>query len=200
MSELKDLHSLERLEIAQTGSISDLSPLQGLTNLTELVLGSAGIRDLTPIEGLRNIKSLSLGGSQVSDLSPIRNFHKLQVLSLPDRVIDLNPLKGLDTVEEINVGVRQIPGPRNYGTCQSQDAHLYELDPVDLSPVGELGQLDSLSIFGPTTVNLAFLRRLGRLSELRLEPQDFSALMQWRHPCASRTAGTKKANSISNLR
>lgn len=182
LSELKDLHSLERLEIAQTATVSDLSPLQRLTNLKDLVLGSAGIRDLTPIQGLRGIISLQIGGAQVSDLSPLRDFHSLRALNVTGtRITDLSPVSKIDTLEELSVNGRQLPGLaalRNLPNLKKLS--LFDTQPVDLSPIGELGNLESLSIDGPLTVSLVPLRRLSKLSSFSLRPQaaDFTTMMQ----------------------
>ncbi len=184
LSELKDLHSLERLEIAQTATISDLSPLQYLTNLKDLVLGSAGIRDLAPIQGLRGITSLQIGGTQVSDLSPLRNFRSLRALNVTGtRVTDLSPISKIETLEELSINGRQLPGLVTLRDLSNlKKLSLFDAEPVDLSPIGELGSLESLSIDGPLTMNLAPLRRLSKLSNFSLSPQaaDFTAMMQVR--------------------
>ncbi len=43
--------------------VSDLSPLAGLTTLTDLDLGSTRVSDLTPLVGLTTLTTLDLGGS-----------------------------------------------------------------------------------------------------------------------------------------
>ena len=182
LSELKDLHNLQRLEIAQAVNVSDLTPLQGLTNLKELVLGSAGIRDLTPIQGLHNITVLSLGGTQVSDLAPIRNFHRLRNLSIGGpRVTDLAPISTLSSLEELSIVGQQVPGLVALRTLTSlKKLALFDADPVDLAPIGDLRTLEGLNIDGPLMLNLAPLRTLSKLSSLSLSPEvaDFTTLMR----------------------
>lgn len=177
ISELRYLRNLGSLAIG--ADISDLSPLQGLTNLQELSLGSATMRDLTPIQGLRNITTLSIGGAQVSDLSPINNFRALRVLNLDGspKATDLSPLRDIDTLEELRIGGRQVPGLPVLRHLKI--LYLTDSEPVDLSPIGELGQLEKLYIYGPIRLNLAPLRRLTRLSDLSLmEIGDLNSLMQ----------------------
>ena len=54
-----------------SNSISDLSPLAGLTNLTQLWIGGNVISDLSPLVGLTNLTSLTLEANRISDLSPL---------------------------------------------------------------------------------------------------------------------------------
>ena len=42
------------------------SPLQGLTNLTWLVLGNNEITDISPLQGLNNLTRLGLGDNPIS--------------------------------------------------------------------------------------------------------------------------------------
>ena len=74
--------------------ISDLTALQSLTNLTELNLGDNQISDLTPLQSLTNLTSLSLYNNQISDITPLQSLTNLTSLSLGDNQIsDLTPLQ-----------------------------------------------------------------------------------------------------------
>ncbi len=54
-----------------SNSVSDLSPLSGLTRLTDLWLESNAITDISPLSGLVNLVVLQLGDNNVSDISPL---------------------------------------------------------------------------------------------------------------------------------
>ena len=54
-----------------SNSVSDLSPLAGLTNLTFLGLSDNSISDISPVAELNNLTSLSLGNNNISDISPV---------------------------------------------------------------------------------------------------------------------------------
>ena len=179
LSELRYLRNLDGLVISQATAISDLSALQGLTKLKELTLGSTAIRDLTQIQGLKNITTLSIGGTQVSDLSPIRNFSNLRVLGLGgSRVTDLSSVSDIKSLEELSVSGQQVPGLPVLRYLNVKKLYLAENAPVDLSSVGELGTLEILDITGPQMLNLSPLRRLARLTNLKLMPEAFESLMQ----------------------
>ena len=62
--------------------ISDLSPLAGLTNLTELYLSYNKISDLAPLAGLTNLSRLELRDNNISDLTPLVGLTNLGMLYL----------------------------------------------------------------------------------------------------------------------
>jgi Leucine-rich repeat (LRR) protein len=57
---------------------------------------------------------------------------------------------------------------------------VYDTEPLDLSPIAELENLEMLSIDGPLALNLAPLRKLSKLTSLSLQPNfaDFTTLMR----------------------
>ena len=63
-------------------SISDVSPLANLHNLTALDLSSNQISDVSPLAALNNLTTLRLSGNQISDVSPLANLENLTELDL----------------------------------------------------------------------------------------------------------------------
>ena len=89
--------------------ISDIKPLAGLTNLTELYLSINEITDIRPLEGLTNLTKLSLARNKVSDIKPLAGLTKLIVLYLGDNQIrDIKPLKGLRNLTDLLLNNNQI--------------------------------------------------------------------------------------------
>ena len=83
-------------------NISDLTPLAGLTNLTELYLAYNNISDLTPLAGLTNLRSLDLTENQISDLTPLAGLTNLWYLYLTANPIsDVTPLTGSTNLKEV---------------------------------------------------------------------------------------------------
>ena len=59
-------------------SLSDLTPLAGLTNLGRLYLyGNTSLTDLSPLSGLTNLTELDLTGSAAQDVSPLAGLEGL---------------------------------------------------------------------------------------------------------------------------
>ena len=90
--------------IAPNASITDLTGLEGATNLTLLELGNNFISDLSPLKGLTNLVRLDLNNNSISDLSPLKGLTNLKYLLLDNNSIsDLSPLKGLTNLRQLEL-------------------------------------------------------------------------------------------------
>ena len=102
ITDLTGLEGATNLTLLELGNnfISDLSPLKGLTNLVRLELHNNSISDLSPLKGLTNLKYLLLDNNSISDLSPLKGLTNLVRLELHNNSIsDLSPLKGLTNLK-----------------------------------------------------------------------------------------------------
>ena len=112
--------NLRFLHLYSVGDISDLSPIQNLSdlislkleggeisdisllssNLESLSLPRNSIEDISPIEGLVDLEQLYLYDNNIEDISPLENLVNLEYLSLYDNNIeDISPLEGLVGLE-----------------------------------------------------------------------------------------------------
>jgi WD40 repeat protein/tetratricopeptide (TPR) repeat protein len=85
--------------IHEAYNLTDISPVQALVGLRSLQIdaGTGGqLSDLTPIQGMKQLTNISVGSMKVRDLSPLAGM-KLTSLSLADckEVRDLTPLGGM---------------------------------------------------------------------------------------------------------
>ena len=93
--------SLGAQEVAEgvfinSNSIRDLSPLAGLTKLTELRLESNSIFDISPLAGLTNLTRLLLWGNFILDISTLKGLNKLTYLDISSNYVsDISSLSGL---------------------------------------------------------------------------------------------------------
>ena len=85
-----------------SNAISDVSPLEKLTNLVWLNLSDmSGLRDVSALAHLTNLETLDLSGTGVSDVSALASLTNLERLNLRyTAVSDVSPLLGLS-----------LPGP-----------------------------------------------------------------------------------------
>jgi hypothetical protein len=100
--------NLERLYL--TGNrVSDVSPLQGLTKLTDLDLSSNVITDITLLEGLINLTDLRLSNNQIGDISPLVDIVPNLGILYADRnqISDIAVLSGL-TGTSVDLAYNQI--------------------------------------------------------------------------------------------
>lgn len=73
LSDLKPCKALRILNL--TGNpVSDLRPIQSLTNLEELYLGGTLVSDLKPLSNKRRLRKLDLSLTKVTDFSPITHL------------------------------------------------------------------------------------------------------------------------------
>jgi len=161
--------------------ISDLTPLQSLTHLTQLDLSRSQVTDLAPLQYLTNLTTLSLGSDRIIDLSPLQHLTQLTTLSLRGaRITDLSPLKSLTHLTKFELSNTQTS---NLTPLRSL-THLKELILVnnqitDLSPLQFLTHLTNLCIFnyhGNGVVDINPLHTLNHLRKLDLSHNQITDL------------------------
>ena len=82
--------------IVNSNSISDITPLSGLTKLTKLSLSSNNISDISSLSSLTNLTMLDLAYNSISGITPLSGLTKLAWLELSGNGIsDITPLSGL---------------------------------------------------------------------------------------------------------
>ena len=109
-----------------SNSLSNISLLAGLTNLTELRLGFNSIENIPPLAGLTNLTFLDLTHNSVSNIAPVASLTQLTHLDL-----DGNPLSDISAV----TGLTNLTFLDIWGTPIS-----------DISPVAGLTNLTTLGL------------------------------------------------------
>ncbi|AFZ10265.1 leucine-rich repeat-containing protein [Oscillatoria nigro-viridis PCC 7112] len=106
ISDIKPLESLTNLTVLILigNKISDIKPLESLTNLKHLVLSNNQISDIKPLESLTNLKELGLNNNQISDIKPLESLTNLTVLNLDSNQIrDIKPLQSLTKLTRLHI-------------------------------------------------------------------------------------------------
>ena len=100
------LTGLTTLDLRNNRQLSDISPLAGLTSLTELRLNLNWISDLSPLAGLTNLTTLSLQANRVTDITPLRHLTALEGLDLfgnrdqhGNSLTNIEPLRNLTSLK-----------------------------------------------------------------------------------------------------
>ena len=109
ISPVAGLTNLTHLGVAANRVISDVSALAGLTNLTALWVNGNSISDLSPLVGLTKLTRLSLSNNSISDLSSLSNLTNLRRLDLHVNMIsDISPVVGLTSLTSLNLAENLI--------------------------------------------------------------------------------------------
>ena len=183
------LADLTRLD-ARNANISDLTGLEGATNLRTLDLGaeyveaenrsinSNSVSDFSPLTGLTKLRSLYLQDSNISDISTVVRLTSLTRLYLwNNNISDISAVSGLTNLRELNVDNNSVS---------------------DISAVAGLTNLTSLS-FGSNSISdisaVAGLTHLTRLALGNNSVSDISAVAG----LTNLTSLSFGSNSISDI-
>ncbi|MEE9553792.1 MAG: leucine-rich repeat domain-containing protein [candidate division Zixibacteria bacterium] len=180
LSDLKPIQGLTNLQTLYLNStqVSDLKPIQGLTDLQELYLADSQVSDLKPIQGLTNLQTLYLNSTQVSDLKPIQGLTNLQALYLNStQVSDLSPIQGLTNLQELFLRETQVSDLKPIqGLSNLQRLVLDGTQVSDLKPIQGLTNLQTLYFNSTQVSDLKPIQGLTNLQRLDLNKTQVSDL------------------------
>ena len=150
-----EMTTLPRLE-AKNANISDLTGLEGATNLKSLRLGGNSISDIAPVTGLTNLKVLSLWANSISDISPVEALTNLTELNLSGNLIsDISPVADLNQLTLLHLQSNRIS---------------------DIAALASLTNLTALRLDRNSISDISVLSRLIQLTELRLNRNSLTDL------------------------
>ena len=143
-----EMATLTHLE-ARNANISDLTGLEGATNLKWLRLGGNSISDIAPVTGLTNLKVLSLWANSISDISPVEALTNLTELYLSGNLIsDISPVADSNQLTWLHLQSNRIS---------------------DIAALASLTNLTALRLDHNSISDISVLSKLIQLTELRLD-------------------------------
>jgi Leucine-rich repeat (LRR) protein len=174
---LQPLTQLQRLYLDNT-SMSDLRPLQTLTQLQTLYLSNTSVSDLRPLQALTQLQELYLMNTSVSDLRPLQTLTQLQTLDLSNTsVSDLKPLQPLTQLQTLDLGGTSVSDLKPLQPLtQLQTLYLSGTSVSDLKPLQPLTQLQALDLDNTSVSDLRPLQPLTQLRRLYLNSTSLSDL------------------------
>ena len=172
VSDLSPLTGLTKLRslYLQDSNISDISAVAGLTNLTWLHLGNNSISDLSPVAGLTNLRQLHLDNNSVSDISAVAGLTNLRQLRLDNNSIsDISAVAGLTNLTYLSLDnnsvsdISAVAGLTNLRTLNLRNNSV-----SDISAVAGLTNLTELSLWGNSVSDISSVAGLTNLARLNL--------------------------------
>ena len=169
---------IEGVRFVNSNSISDLTPLSGLTNLTYLNLFGNRIWNLTPLSGLTNLTNLYLSRNRLTDLTGLSSLTSLEILFLTDNnIMDLTPLSDLTNLKQLYLYNNIISDitPLS-GLTRLERLDLYLNNVTDITPLSGLTRLTHLFLYRNRLTDLTPLSSLTHLERLVLSENSISDL------------------------
>ena len=181
-------------------SISDISAVAGLTNLTRLWLRVNSISDISAVAGLTNLTELGLSNNSISDISPVAGLTNLTWLRLEGNSIsDISAVAGLTNLTRLVLGGNSISDISAVaGLTNLTELGLGDNAISDISPVAGLTNLTWLRLGGNSISDISPVAGLTNLTWLFLSNNSISDIS----PVAGLTNLTKlflRVNSISDI-
>lgn len=151
-SALDHLSRLSTLSLGDNTNVQEVSFLSGLTDLTQLALGSCAVTDIAPLSALTNLTYLDLSLNMIPDISALSNMTHLVDLNLANMTVpDLGPLSGLTNLTRLQLTWCGIS---------------------DVSPLSGLGNLTILELGGNSITDISPLSNLVALVDIELQHND----------------------------
>ncbi|HWR61966.1 MAG TPA: leucine-rich repeat domain-containing protein [Clostridia bacterium] len=178
LTPLSQLQKLESLYVYSNNSVSDISPLGNLTNLSVLNLQYNQIKDISPLAGLENLTVLLLKGNAVTDYSPLKDLFPnlmekdFEIISI-DNVSD-EPIVFADP--NLESTVRRVLGIQGRPVTQKDAFQVQSLNLghsipsdeafIDLTGLEHFVNLEELSLDGNKISDLSPISGLVKMKSL----------------------------------
>ena len=159
-----------------SNAVSDISPLAGLTNLTELFLAGNAVSDISPLAGLINLTNLNLANNMVSDISPLAGLTNLTNLYLAKNAVsDISLVAGLTNLTALNLGENAVSDISPIAGLINLTALAFDSNTIsDISPVAGLTSLTALDFQNNTISDMSPIAGLTNLKFLVLQNNKIS--------------------------
>jgi Leucine-rich repeat (LRR) protein len=168
---LKEITKRESLEVPGNFYITDLYPVDQMTDLRSLNISNTLIADLFPARNLTRLVSLNISGTEITDLGPIQYNSKIKELYLDSTSVrSLLPIGEFKALEILHFSKTQIDSLYYIRHLDSlMDLRLDNTPVSDLSPLGDLINLENLSVAGTQIDSLSALQYLVTLKRINFE-------------------------------
>jgi internalin A len=179
---------MESLDLYSNNSISDISPLETLTNLSTLNLQYNRIQDVSPLAGLTNLTVLLLKGNAITDYSPLKDLYPnlrekdFEVISIEgvsdEPIVFADPNLESTVLRVLGIQDRPVTQKDAY-QVQSLDLH-HEIPSdeafSDLTGLEYFVNLELLSLNGNDISDLSPIGGLARMKSLVISFNEISDL------------------------
>ncbi len=171
LAAIKNISSIESLDLSGNQYITDIEPLTQLSSLQILNLSRTNISDLAPIRNLTELLELDFSDTQLDDISALKYSDKLTRLKFSQTpVSDISVLERMTRLEQLDISETPVSDFEVLGNLTSLKNLSVEGTDIDnLSPVDSLTNLTDLNVSRTLVENVGPLRGLKNLAVLNLD-------------------------------
>ena len=164
--------------VAQNAGISNLTGLEGATNLTRLILNNNSISDISSVSGLTNLTFLRLDNNSISDISPVSGLPNLTELWLDNNDIsDISAVSGLPNLTKLRLNGNDISDISPVSGLPNLTRLILNNNSIsDISSVSSLPNLTVLALSNNSILDLPPMSGLPNLTTLDLDNNRISDL------------------------
>ncbi|EJQ90693.1 hypothetical protein IGW_04225, partial [Bacillus cereus ISP3191] len=170
----EDLLQIKSLKIVdgKNQGITDISGLEYMTNIEELVLDNIELKNVDFISNLRSLKAVKLTSNQLENIEPLSKLDKLEKIDISDNnVKDIRPLFTLNAMKNLNVSNNKLNDASLQEIQQLKNLEVLKLNHNEISNVeaiSEISMLNELELVGNKVVDITPLSKLKNLQWLDL--------------------------------
>lgn len=178
ISNIEPLDSLTQLEslIISSNDIHKIDVLGGLSKLTYLEISNNPVSDIRVLRKLTKLTNLALTNTSLSDIESLNPLNKLTDLVLSEnRLSDLSPLRSLVRLKSLSLWNNSIQSIDDLaGLKQLSYLDIAGNKVSDLTPIRDITNLQSLWAGDNFIDNISALRNLTNLEKLGLASNSIS--------------------------
>lgn len=170
-SQMRAYINKKEFSVSDTSGITNLEPINKLTQLEYLDISGNSVQDLIPLRNLTKLEVLNCSNTQISSLHPMRYATKLQVLNASHTPIsDISTLSNFIYLERLNLNYTAIENINDLVGLKS----LIDLrfTHSNISDIESLNTLTSLEYLNISSTNVSSVQSLSELKSLRILVMD----------------------------
>jgi len=149
----QNLIALEKLILSSFPSLSDLSPLQGLTSMTSFGVSYCGVSDISPLQNMTEMTWIDLSHNTISSLSALSGMTKVQSLYVSYNNLttleDLRPVAALEVLDATSNDITDIGA-----VSAMSKVYLLLLSDNQISDLDSLMDMDKIVTLDLSTNNI----------------------------------------------
>lgn len=177
LEDLRQFSGTERLYLRAT-SVTDLSPLESLTNLKVLIIDGGKVQDLEPLSDMKSLAYVALNNLPVTSIQPLTALDDLETLSISGLKIEKLPLwrdhNNISWMDLKNLPLTSVDEIQNMKKLYHIDIENTEVE--DVSVLNVFPELVDISLYGKSIKTISDLSNLADLRSININSTSIEKL------------------------